>query len=181
MSFIFINPEGFLCSLGTIYFVCLHSRTKMCCVPRTRISLYEGRLLRVHLALSFILLEWRLKYDQDGASEFALRTLKLGPDVRSGITFIIKSHFMMTFILVLFTLMIVPSAKLIWLTLQHLWFVQPRACAQLDNITHGTTTTSAHRPPTFTVYDKQHKIFYFQVNHADMRSSLKMAHGCRNM
>jgi hypothetical protein len=26
-------------------------------------------------------------------------------------------------------------------------------CAQLENITHGTTTTSAHRPTTFTVHD----------------------------
>jgi hypothetical protein len=29
--------------------------------------------------------------------------------------------------------------------------------------------------------DKQHKHFCFQVTHEDMRSSLKMAHGCRNM
>jgi hypothetical protein len=53
-------------------------------------------------------------------------------------------------------------------------------CAQLDNITHETTT-SAHRPPTFTVHDKQHKHFCLQVTHKDVRSSLKMAHGCRNM
>jgi hypothetical protein len=29
--------------------------------------------------------------------------------------------------------------------------------------------------------NKQHKRFCFQVTHEDMRSSLKMAHGCRNM
>jgi hypothetical protein len=52
---------------------------------------------------------------------------------------------------------------------------------QLDNITHGTTTTSAHSPPTLTVYDKQHNLFRLQVTHKDIRSSLKMAHGCRNM
>jgi hypothetical protein len=46
---------------------------------------------------------------------------------------------------------------------------------------HGTITTSAHRPPTCTVYDKQHKRFCFQATHKDMRSSLKMAHGCQNM
>jgi hypothetical protein len=34
--------------------------------------------------------------------------------------------------------------------------------AQLDNITHGTTTTSAHRPPTLTVYDTQINISAFK-------------------
>jgi hypothetical protein len=33
------------------------------------------------------------------------------------------------------------------------YVVQLIACAQLNNITHDTTTTSAHRPPTFTVHD----------------------------
>jgi cell division septation protein DedD len=46
---------------------------------------------------------------------------------------------------------------------------------------HQTTTTSAHRPPTFTVHDKQHKHFCLQVTHKVIRSSLKMADGCRNM
>jgi hypothetical protein len=32
-----------------------------------------------------------------------------------------------------------------------------------------------------TVYDKQHNHFCFHVTHEDIRSSLKMAHGCRNM
>jgi hypothetical protein len=36
--------------------------------------------------------------------------------------------------------------------------------AELDNFTHETTTTSAHRPPTFTVHDKQHNQFCLQVN-----------------
>jgi hypothetical protein len=66
---------------------------------------------------------------------------------------------------------------------EYWWPVCTGCCysSQLDNITHGTTTTSAHRPPTFTVYDKQHKHFYFKVTHEDIRSSLKMEYGCRNM
>jgi hypothetical protein len=34
--------------------------------------------------------------------------------------------------------------------------------AQLDNITHETTTTSAHRPPTFTVHDYNITILPFK-------------------
>jgi hypothetical protein len=44
-------------------------------------------------------------------------------------------------------------------------------------ITHETTTTSAHRQPTLTVYDKQHNQFCLQVTHKDIGRSLKMAHG----
>jgi hypothetical protein len=54
-------------------------------------------------------------------------------------------------------------------------------CAELDNIKPDTTTTSAHRPPTFTVHDYSITISAFQVTHKDTRSSLKMAYGCRNM
>jgi hypothetical protein len=62
--------------------------------------------------------------------------------------------------------------------------VQLSARAQLHNITHRTTTTSAHRPPTLTVNDKQHKHFCFQVTYEDMRSSLKWhmdAETCRSL
>jgi hypothetical protein len=34
-------------------------------------------------------------------------------------------------------------------------------CAQLDNITHGTTTFSAHKPPTLILYNIQNKHFCF--------------------
>jgi hypothetical protein len=43
------------------------------------------------------------------------------------------------------------------------------------------STTSAHRSPAFTVYDKQHNQSCLRVTHKDIGSSLKMAHGCRNM
>jgi hypothetical protein len=42
------------------------------------------------------------------------------------------------------------------------WNKHP-VCAQLDNLTHGTTTTIAHRPPTFTVHD-YNKHFCFTSN-----------------
>jgi hypothetical protein len=49
-------------------------------------------------------------------------------------------------------------------------------CAQLDNVTHETTTTSAQRPPTFTVHDYNITISAFQVTHKDTGRSLKMAY-----
>jgi hypothetical protein len=54
-----------------------------------------------------------------------------------------------------------------------------RIYAQLDNVTDETTTTSAHRPPTFTVHDNIN-ISAFQVTRKDTTISLKMAQGCRN-
>jgi hypothetical protein len=54
-------------------------------------------------------------------------------------------------------------------------------CAQLDNLTHETTTTSAHRPPTFTVHDYNIIISAFKVTQKDTGRSLKMAYECRNM
>jgi hypothetical protein len=53
--------------------------------------------------------------------------------------------------------------------------------AQLDKVTHKTTTSGAHRPPTFTVHDYNTTISAFQVTHKDKGCSLKMAHKCQNM
>jgi hypothetical protein len=46
------------------------------------------------------------------------------------------------------------------------WRPAERICAQLDNVTHKTTT-GAHRPPTFTVHDYNTTISAFQVTHKD--------------
>jgi hypothetical protein len=47
--------------------------------------------------------------------------------------------------------------------------------AKLDNVTHETTTASAHRPPTFTVHDYNITISAFQVIQKDTGRSLKKA------
>jgi hypothetical protein len=49
----------------------------------------------------------------------------------------------------------------------------PCSRAQLDNITHKTTTTSAHRPPTVTVHDNNITISAFHVTHKDTRSYVR--------
>jgi hypothetical protein len=49
-------------------------------------------------------------------------------------------------------------------------------CTQLDNITHKTTTTSAHRSPTFTVHDYNITISAFQVTRKDTGHSLQMVY-----
>jgi hypothetical protein len=49
---------------------------------------------------------------------------------------------------------------------------------QLDNITHKTTTTGAHRPPTFTVHDFKITIFAFQATHTDTVRSLRIEYEC---
>jgi hypothetical protein len=53
--------------------------------------------------------------------------------------------------------------------------------AQLDKVTHETTTSGAHRPPTFTVHDYNTTITAFQVTHKEKGRSLRMACICRNM
>jgi hypothetical protein len=45
---------------------------------------------------------------------------------------------------------------------QHNHLVVMVLCAQLDNITHEFTTTSAHRPSTFTVHDNNITISAFK-------------------
>jgi hypothetical protein len=57
----------------------------------------------------------------------------------------------------------------------------PYVCAQLDKVTHQTTTPGAHRPPTFTVDDYNITISAFQVTRKDKGRSMKMACKCRNM
>jgi hypothetical protein len=53
--------------------------------------------------------------------------------------------------------------------------VQLSTCAQLDTVTHETTTSGAHRPPTFTVHDYNTTISDFRVTHKDKGRFLKMA------
>jgi hypothetical protein len=56
-----------------------------------------------------------------------------------------------------------------------------RICAQLDKVAHETSTSGAHRPPSFTVHDYNTTISDFQVTDKDKGRSLKMVHKCRNM
>jgi hypothetical protein len=61
-----------------------------------------------------------------------------------------------------------------------LWKLSMRAAGQHNTRNHNNQFTPAINIHS-TVRDKQHKRFCFQVTHEDIRSSMKMAHGCRNM
>jgi hypothetical protein len=54
-------------------------------------------------------------------------------------------------------------------------------CLKYEIIEYGTTTPWHTDHITLPLYDRPHSCSAFQVTRKDLRSSLKMAHVCRNM